>query len=61
MNKVKQAVKNFWNDESGVTAVEYILIVGLMTIAIVAGWATLSGAISTAFTNVVAAISGSGG
>lgn len=56
MNKVKQAVKNFWNDESGITAVEYILIVAIMSVAITTGWGILSGAINSAFTNVTAKI-----
>lgn len=49
MNKLVQAVKRFMNDEQGMGAVEYALIVALMAAAIVAGWPTLTSAIENAF------------
>ncbi len=52
MNKVKQAVQDFWNDESGVTAVEYALIVALITAAIITAWGVLAGGINSAFVNI---------
>lgn len=42
MNKFIQGVKNFWNDEAGVTAIEYGLLAGLIAVMIIAG-ATLTG------------------
>ena len=53
MNKMIQAVRNFWNDESGAIAVEYALIVALMAGAIILACGTLSGGISTLFTQLV--------
>ncbi|MCW5599724.1 MAG: Flp family type IVb pilin [Nitrosomonas sp.] len=58
MNKLVQAVKRFMNDEQGMGAVEYALIVALMAAAIVAGWPTLTSAIEGAFTAVSGHLSG---
>ena len=61
MNKLIQSVKQFMNDEQGMGAVEYALIVALMATAIVAGWPTLTNAISSGFTGVAAKISAANG
>ena len=37
MEKFVLAVKNFWNDEEGVTAIEYGLIAALIAVMIIAG------------------------
>lgn len=52
MNKLIQSAKQFINDEQGMGAVEYALIVAIMATAIIAGWNTLSTAISNAFGEV---------
>ena len=52
MNKIKKFAQNFWNDESGVTAVEYALIVALITTAIIAAWGLLSNGIQNAFVTI---------
>ncbi len=36
MNKFTQVVKNFWNDEEGLTAVEYAVAGGVVTAGLVA-------------------------
>ena len=61
MDKLVQTVKKFMNDEQGMGAVEYALIVALMAAAIVAGWPTLTTAISNAFGNVATAINSTSG
>ncbi|MGG7054675.1 Flp family type IVb pilin [Nitrosomonas sp. ANs5] len=35
MNKLIQSAKQFWNDEQGVTAIEYALIAALIAVAII--------------------------
>lgn len=35
MTNLKQAVKNFWNDEEGATAIEYGLLVALIALVII--------------------------
>ena len=45
MNKLTQIIKNFWNDESGATAVEYGLMVALIAVVII-------GAVTTVGTNL---------
>jgi pilus assembly protein Flp/PilA len=49
MNKLIKSVKQFMNDEQGMGAVEYALIVALMAGAIIVAWPTLKTALSTAF------------
>ncbi len=34
MNKFTQAVKNFWDDEEGLTVIEYVVGAGLLVIAL---------------------------
>lgn len=52
MEKLVQSVKNFMQEEEGVTAVEYALIVALIGAAIIAAWTLLGGGIQTAFTTI---------
>ncbi|MCO6428415.1 Flp family type IVb pilin [Nitrosomonas communis] len=52
MNKLIQSVKQFMNDEQGMGAVEYALIVAVMAAAIIAGWEPLSNGIKNAFTTI---------
>jgi pilus assembly protein Flp/PilA len=49
-------VKSFARDDRGATLVEYSVLVGLITIAVIAAVATLSGAITTALTTVAGVI-----
>lgn len=55
-------IKNFWNEEDGVTAIEYGLIAGLVVVLIIASLTTIGtnleslfGIVSTATTNATAA------
>lgn len=52
MNKLTQAVKQFWNDEQGMGAVEYALIVAIMASAIVLIWGVLDGGLTAAINKV---------
>ncbi|PXW89745.1 pilus assembly protein Flp/PilA [Nitrosomonas sp. Nm84] len=49
MEKLVQTVKQFWNDESGATAVEYGMMVALIAAVIVIAVKDLGGYINTAF------------
>jgi pilus assembly protein Flp/PilA len=50
------AVKRFWNDESGATAVEYALMVALIAVAIIVAVTALGTSLSTKFEDVADAI-----
>ncbi len=45
-------IKNFANDESGATAIEYGLIAALVALAATAGFTALGTSITTAFTGL---------
>jgi pilus assembly protein Flp/PilA len=60
MNKLIQSAKQFWNDEQGVTAVEYALILALIAAAIIAGYTLISTAVEAKFDEVAGQISGGG-
>ena len=49
-----QAIKNFINDEAGVTAIEYGLIAALIALVIIAGTTTLGTNLNQLFTNIAA-------
>ena len=49
-------LKQFWNDESGATAIEYGLIAALISIAIIGGARSLGTNIGATFNNVGNAI-----
>ena len=49
---MKNLVSRFLKDESGATAIEYGLIAGLISIAIVTAVTTAGGSISSIFTTV---------
>ena len=52
MNKLVKSFKQFLNNEEGMGAVEYALIVAVMSVIILAVWGTLQGGLQTAFTNI---------
>ena len=52
MTKILQGVKQFLNDEEGVTAIEYGLLAALVALGIVGGATVLGGSLSAAFTNI---------
>lgn len=49
MNTISTAMKQFVNDEGGVTAIEYGMIAALIATALVAGVSAVSGGLTTAF------------
>lgn len=51
-----QAIKNFMQEEDGVTAIEYALIAALIAGVIIAGVTTMGTNIKTMFTNLAAKI-----
>lgn len=54
MNKMVQGVKQFLNDEEGVTAIEYGLIAALVAVVITGGLNILGPALSTLFGTTIA-------
>ncbi|TXI21676.1 MAG: Flp family type IVb pilin [Nitrosomonas sp.] len=61
MNKLVKSFKQFLNNEEGMAAVEYALVVAIMAIAISAAWQLLAGGISGTFTQVISLLSGGTG
>ncbi len=57
MKKLVQTVKQFWNDEAGLTAVEYAILLALIAGAVIVGATALGPVIQTAFTTTSSAIS----
>ncbi len=56
MDKFTQAVKNFWNDEEGLTAVEYAVAGGVVTAGLVALFGTIGESANTLLGNLDSAI-----
>ena len=52
MHKLIEMSKQFVKDESGATALEYGLIAGLISLALVAGATTAGAAVNTIFTTI---------
>ncbi len=57
MTNLKQALRNFWNDEEGATAIEYSLIAALIAVVIIVGASTLGTNINCLFTNIATCLS----
>ena len=53
MDKLVKSFKQFLNDEEGMAAVEYALVVAIMALGISIAWNQLSTALQTAFTTVI--------
>lgn len=56
MNKFSLALKRFWRDESGASAVEYGLLTALIAAVIVGTVATLGTTLDAAFQTVLGAL-----
>ena len=52
MNTFTQAVKNFWNEEEGVTAIEYSLIAALIAVVIIASVDAVGVSVKNVFDSV---------
>ena len=51
MKSMKLAIRRFLRDEEGASAIEYVLIGGLVAVAIVGGFVVFGPALSDWFTN----------
>ena len=56
MEKMMSAAKRFWQDESGVTAIEYGLIASLIAVAIIAAVDAVGDELITLFTAITTAL-----
>ncbi len=56
MNKFVQAVKTFWNDEKGVTAIEYGLLAALIAVFIVGSVQLVGNSLNATFQAIAAAL-----
>ena len=52
MTNVKRALKRFWHDEEGATAIEYSLIAALIAVVIIVGASALGTNINCLFQNI---------
>jgi len=52
MKNFKMAVKRFWADEEGVTAIEYGLLAALIAVVIIAGAALVGTNLNTLFNDI---------
>ena len=52
MNTIKSALNKFWYDQNGATAVEYALIAGLVSVAVIAGASLLGVNVGGLFTRI---------
>ena len=50
------AARSFWNDEQGVTAIEYGLIAALISVAIITGIGLVTTGLTTVFTRIETAL-----
>lgn len=56
MNKIAQGVKQFLNDEEGVTAIEYGLIAALIAVVILTTVQSIGTSLDTKFKAILAAL-----
>lgn len=56
MDKVMQYVKQFLNEEEGVTAIEYGLIAALIAVMIIGGVQLIGGSLVTTFNSIATAL-----
>jgi len=54
-----ERIKNFFKDESGASAVEYGLLVALISVVIIAGATLLGGNLNTLFGTTATTVAGS--
>ena len=56
--KAIQAIRNFWNDEEGVTAIEYGLIAALIAVVIITAVTAVGTNLETTFNTIKDALAG---
>jgi pilus assembly protein Flp/PilA len=49
---MRAVLRNFWNNQSGATAIEYGLIAALIAVVIITGVTAVGTKLSTTFTNI---------
>ncbi len=57
MNKLTQVVKDFWNDEEGLTVIEYVVGAGLLVIALGVIFQTFGDLLDAKLTAIIGNIS----
>ena len=58
MKNIQLAIKRFWADEEGVTAIEYGLLAALIAVAIIVGAGFLGTNLNDLFNRIATCISG---
>jgi len=58
MNKFIQGVRNFWNDEQGVTAIEYGLLAALIAVGIIISAGSVGTNLAAVFTSIAGSLAG---
>ncbi|RVC81529.1 Flp family type IVb pilin [Mesorhizobium sp. M4A.F.Ca.ET.022.05.2.1] len=58
MKKLMTMTRQFRDDENGAAMVEYTILLGIITVAVIATVVLVGGWVSTKWTNLYAAISG---
>lgn len=56
MNKFTQAIKNFWQDEEGLTVVEYVIGAGLLVVGLTLVFSTLGTQLSAKLEEIINSI-----
>ena len=56
---MKAAFSQFWNDEDGITALEYGLIAGIVAVALIAAVGTFSDGLKTLFEDLASKLTSS--
>ncbi|NSW56090.1 MAG: hypothetical protein HPY44_08755 [Armatimonadetes bacterium] len=52
------ALRGFWNDQDGVTSVEYALVLAVVVVSSAAAWHTLTGSMVRALSTVMDSVDG---
>ncbi|WP_182029827.1 Flp family type IVb pilin [Vibrio sp. B1FLJ16] len=60
MHKFTQVVKNFWNDEEGLTAVEYAVAGSLVAAGVVVAFGNLGDAVEAVITGLTSSLNNAG-
>ena len=61
MSETKMFLAKLWNDESGISSVEYALLLAFVAAGIILGAETLSNAVEGQMFNAASCIEGTGG
>lgn len=61
MTTLRNTIENMLSDDSGLSSVEYALLLAFVAVAVIAAVTALSGAVTAAFTRATACITGAVG